>query len=81
MHAHLAVVEACAPRGIDVMVEKPLAVNMKHARRMAELLTIYSCCRQFKNAVGNISTLATIYHHCHAFKKCCCQFIATGGNL
>lgn len=34
---HLAVVEACAPHGIDVMVEKPLAVNMKHASRMAEL--------------------------------------------
>lgn len=34
---HLAVVEACAPRGIHVMVEKPLAVNMKHAGRMAEL--------------------------------------------
>jgi predicted dehydrogenase len=37
IHAHLAVVEACAPRGIDVMVEKPLAVNMDHARQMAEL--------------------------------------------
>lgn len=34
---HLAVVEACAPHGIHVMVEKPLAVNMKHAKRMAEL--------------------------------------------
>ena len=34
---HLAVVEACAPRGIHVMVEKPLAVNMEHAKRMAEL--------------------------------------------
>ncbi len=34
---HLAVIEACAPRGIHVMVEKPLAVNMQHANRMAEL--------------------------------------------
>lgn len=34
---HLSVVEACAPRGIHVMVEKPLAVNMQHAARMAEL--------------------------------------------
>ncbi len=34
---HLAVVEACAPRRIDVMVEKPLAVNMEHAERMAQL--------------------------------------------
>ena len=34
---HLAVVEACAPRGIHVMVEKPLAVNMEHATKMAQL--------------------------------------------
>ncbi|HZL12160.1 MAG TPA: Gfo/Idh/MocA family oxidoreductase [Prolixibacteraceae bacterium] len=39
---HLAVVEACAPRGIHVMVEKPLAVNMKHAHRMAELAKKYN---------------------------------------
>jgi predicted dehydrogenase len=35
---HLEVVEACAPRGIHVMVEKPLAVSMEHAKRMAELV-------------------------------------------
>ena len=34
---HLAVVEACAPRGIHVMVEKPLAVNMEHANKMSQL--------------------------------------------
>lgn len=34
---HLAVVEACAPKGISVMVEKPLAVNMQQAERMATL--------------------------------------------
>ena len=34
---HLAVVEACAPRGVHVMVEKPLAVNGEQARRMAGL--------------------------------------------
>ena len=38
---HLAVVEACAPRGIHVMVEKPLAVSADHARRMAELARKY----------------------------------------
>jgi len=37
IYEHLAVVEACAPRGIHVMVEKPLATNVKDARRMAEL--------------------------------------------
>ena len=34
---HLAVVEACAPRGIHVMVEKPLAANLRDAKRMAAL--------------------------------------------
>lgn len=38
---HLKVVEACAPRGIHVMVEKPLAVSMKHAQRMEELANKY----------------------------------------
>ena len=37
IHDHLRVVEACAPRGIHVMVEKPLAVNNEHATRMASL--------------------------------------------
>jgi len=41
IYDHLAVVEACAPRGIHVMVEKPLAVSMKHAKRMAELAEKY----------------------------------------
>ena len=34
---HLMVVEKCAPLGIHVMVEKPLAVNMEHANRMKAL--------------------------------------------
>ena len=34
---HLAAVEAAAPRGIHVMVEKPLAVSLEHALRMKEL--------------------------------------------
>ena len=33
---HPKVVEACAARGIHVMMEKPLAVSMEHGRRMAE---------------------------------------------
>lgn len=35
---HMAAVEACAPRGIHVMVEKPLATNVAHAQRMKELV-------------------------------------------
>ena len=34
---HLEVVEKCAPRGIHVMVEKPLAVNLEHATKMKAL--------------------------------------------
>ena len=34
---HLSVVEACAPRGIHVMVEKPLAVSLADAQKMAGL--------------------------------------------
>lgn len=37
VYEHMAVVEACAPRGIHVMVEKPLATNVAHAERMAKL--------------------------------------------
>jgi predicted dehydrogenase len=31
---HRRVVETCAPRGVHVMMEKPLAVSMEHARAM-----------------------------------------------
>jgi predicted dehydrogenase len=35
---HLAVVQACAPRKVHVMVEKPLAVSGAHAAQIAELV-------------------------------------------
>lgn len=35
--AHLPVVQACAPRGVHVMVEKPLAVSLEDAKAMAAL--------------------------------------------
>jgi predicted dehydrogenase len=38
---HLAVVEAAAPLGISVMVEKPLATTVKDAERMAQLARHY----------------------------------------
>ncbi|NOT76374.1 MAG: Gfo/Idh/MocA family oxidoreductase [Cyclobacteriaceae bacterium] len=38
---HLQVVELCAPKGIHVMVEKPLALNVKHADRMKALAVQY----------------------------------------
>ncbi|MDR0864831.1 MAG: Gfo/Idh/MocA family oxidoreductase [Candidatus Symbiothrix sp.] len=39
IYDHLNTVEVCAPRGVHVMVEKPLAVNSEHAQRMAQLAT------------------------------------------
>ena len=41
IYDHLAVVEACAPRGVHVMVEKPLAVSYKAAQRMEKLAKKY----------------------------------------
>ncbi|MBI5370784.1 MAG: Gfo/Idh/MocA family oxidoreductase [Sphingobacteriales bacterium] len=41
IYEHLGVVETCAPRGIHVMVEKPLAVSLEHARRMKMLADQY----------------------------------------
>ena len=37
IYGHLEVVEFCAPKGIHVMVEKPLAVNWDHAQKMITL--------------------------------------------
>ncbi|HYC85818.1 MAG TPA: Gfo/Idh/MocA family oxidoreductase [Chryseosolibacter sp.] len=37
IYEHLQVVKACAPRKIHVMVEKPLAVSLAHAREMQQL--------------------------------------------
>jgi predicted dehydrogenase len=41
IYEHLEVVKACAPRKINVMVEKPLAVSMEHARQMQKLALQY----------------------------------------
>jgi predicted dehydrogenase len=37
IYEHLDVVKACAPRKIHVMVEKPLAVSLDHAKQMQQL--------------------------------------------
>lgn len=37
IYEHLEVVESCAPKGIHVMVEKPLAVSLEHAQKMESL--------------------------------------------
>lgn len=41
IYEHLAVVEKCAPLGIHVMVEKPLAVSVEHAKKMQALAQRY----------------------------------------
>jgi predicted dehydrogenase len=41
IYEHMMVVEACAPKGIHVMVEKPLATNVTHASKMQELAKKY----------------------------------------
>ena len=41
IYQHLDVVKACAPRGIHVMVEKPLTYRLDHAREMDALVKQY----------------------------------------
>jgi predicted dehydrogenase len=40
--AHLEIVQKCAPKGIHVMVEKPLAVSLEHAMEMKALAEKYN---------------------------------------
>lgn len=42
VYEHLEVVERCAPKGIHVMVEKPLAVSLAHAKKMEYLAKKYN---------------------------------------
>lgn len=41
IYEHLEVVKECAPRKISVMVEKPLAVSLDHAKQMQSLAVKY----------------------------------------
>jgi predicted dehydrogenase len=41
IYEHLEVVKVCAPRGIHVIVEKPLAFNMNHLNQMKALVDQY----------------------------------------
>ena len=42
IYDHLKVVEYCAPRHINVMVEKPMAVSVEHANKMLALAKKYN---------------------------------------
>ncbi len=57
IYEHLEVVEKCAPKGIHVMVEKPLAVNMDHLKKKQESCSEIpdSAINQFRNYLVFIS--------------------------
>lgn len=42
IYEHLKIVEICAPLGVHVMVEKPLAVSLEHAEKMEALAEKYN---------------------------------------
>lgn len=54
VYDHLQVVEACAPRKIHVMVEKPLSFSLEHAEQMAALAR--------ENAIHLITNFETTWY-------------------
>ncbi len=63
IYGHLEVVEFFAPKGVHIMVEKPLAVNWEHAQQMASLAKKHSV-----HLLTNYETSWYGSHH-NAFKK------------
>jgi len=63
---HLSVVEACAPKGIPVMVEKPLATTVKDADRMAALARQYHIQLLVNYETTWYSTNQQVYNMTHA---------------
>ena len=55
---HLAVVQACAPKGIHVIVEKPLAVNNTHLNQMRALVQ--------KHHIHLLTNFETTWYTSHA---------------
>jgi predicted dehydrogenase len=66
IYQHLQVVEACAPRGIHVLVEKPLAVNMEHARRMGQLAKQHAIHLLTNYETTWYASNHSLYHMIHA---------------
>ncbi|QLE03154.1 Gfo/Idh/MocA family oxidoreductase [Galbibacter sp. BG1] len=60
-YEHLETVEVCAPKGIHVMVEKPLAVNLEHADKIVSLAK--------KNNIHVITNYETTWYPSNAFIK------------
>ena len=63
IYEHLEVVQICAPRGIHVMVEKPLAVSMEHALEMDSLAKAHNI-----QLLTNYETTWYATHH-EAYQK------------
>lgn len=72
IYDHLMVVEACAPRGVHVMVEKPLAVSVAHATRMAALAQQHGI-----HVLTNYET--TWYPSVHMMQRRVCEEQRLGG--
>jgi predicted dehydrogenase len=58
IYEHLEVVETCAPKGIHVVVEKPLAVNMEHLKKMQLLVQ--------KHPIHLLTNFETTWYPSHA---------------
>ena len=61
IYDHLKVVEACAPRRIHVMVEKPLAVSLEHAEKMAALAAEHGIHLIFVDSDGDSEPLMSLW--------------------
>ncbi|MFT3903084.1 MAG: Gfo/Idh/MocA family oxidoreductase [Niabella sp.] len=57
IYDHLNTVEICAPRGVHVMVEKPLAVSVEHAAKMEQLAR--------KNKIHLLTNYETTWYPAH----------------
>lgn len=68
IYEHLHVVEVCAPRGIHVMVEKPLAVSMEHARLMANIAQQHSIHLVTHFETTWYASNQAVYHKVHSEK-------------
>jgi predicted dehydrogenase len=58
IYEHLEVVKVCAPKGIHVIVEKPLAVNMDHLNQMKALVA--------KHPIHLLTNFETTWYSSHA---------------
>ena len=58
IYEHLEVVKVCAPKGIHVIVEKPLAVNMDHLNQMNAIVA--------KHPIHLLTNFETTWYPSHA---------------